>query len=191
MGAIMGQQGKFQEASDYFKKAVESRPHDTTASRNLGIVLENIGKVQEARGYFLKVLALDPKDTIALNHMGSSMMKLGHESEAIRYFVESIKIDRNQPITLGWLAQVKITNPTKPYYDPTGALPLAIEACRLTDFTHPELMCLLVSSYIAAGKMPQAMETATQALKVCQDAGKQNLVHQLFKQLPQLKAPAK
>jgi tetratricopeptide (TPR) repeat protein len=187
MGAMMSRKGKLQEAVVYFKKAVESQPYDTKAPRNLGIVLEKMGKVKEACNYFLKVLTLDPKDTIALNHMGSSMLALGQEPEAMRYFMESIKINRNQPVTLGWLAQIKTANPARPYYDPAGALPLIFEACRLTDFNHPELLSILVSVYTTLGQVPRAVETAEQALKVSRAAGKQNLVQQLLKQLQQLK----
>jgi arylsulfatase A-like enzyme/Tfp pilus assembly protein PilF len=187
MGAMMSRKGKMQEAAAYFKKAMESQPYDIKAPRNLGIVLEKMGKVKEACDYFLKVLTLDPKDTIALNHMGSSMLALGQEPEAMRYFMESIKINLNQPIALGWLAQIKTANPASPYYDPAGALPLILEACRLTNFNQPELLSILVSVYITSGQVPKAMETAEQALKVSRTAGKQNLVKQLLKQLKQLK----
>lgn len=187
MGALMTGKGKLPEAAAYFKKAVESQPYDITAPRNLGIVLEKMGKVKEACDYFLKVLALDPKDTIALNHMGSSMLALGQEAEAMRYFTESIKLNLKQPAALGWLAQIKTANPAQPYYDPAGALPLILEACRLTNFKQPELLTILVSVYITLNQVPQAIETAEQALKISRGAGKQNLVRQLLKQLEQLK----
>ena len=187
MGAIMSGKGKLPEAAAYFKKAMESQPYDTRAPRNLGIVLENMGKAKEATDYYLKVLTLDPKDTIALNHMGSSMLALGQEPEAIRYFTESIKVNLNQPAPLGWLAQIKIANPASPGYDPDGALPLILEACRLTNFKHPDLLSILVSVYTALGQVPKAIETAEQALKVSRAAGRQDLVQQLLKQLQQLK----
>ncbi|MGD2090328.1 MAG: sulfatase-like hydrolase/transferase [Candidatus Aminicenantes bacterium] len=187
MGAIMSGKGKPKEAAAYFKKAMESHPYDTRAPRNLGIVLENMGKVKEACNYYLKVLTLNPKDTIALNHMGSSMLALGQEPEAMRYFMESIKVNPNQPAPLAWLAQIKTANPASPYYDPNGALPLILEACRLTQFNHPELLSLLVSVYTALGQVPQAIETAEQALKVSRAAGKQHLVQKLLQQLQQLK----
>lgn len=187
MGVMMSKKGKLQEAEVYFKKAVESQPYDTKAPRNLGIVLEKMGRVKEARSYFLNVLTLDPKDTIALNHMGSSMLALRQEPEAMRYFMESLKINRNQPVVLGWLAQIKTANSARPYYDPGGALPLILEACRLTNFNHPELLSILVSVYITLGQVPNAIETAEQALKVSRAAGKQHLVQQLLKQLEQLK----
>jgi arylsulfatase A-like enzyme/Tfp pilus assembly protein PilF len=187
MGAIMSGKGKLPEAAAYFKKAMESQPYDTRAPRNLGIVLENMGKAKEATDYYLKVLTLDPKDTIALNHMGSSMLALGQEPEAIRYFTESIKVNLNQPAPLGWLAQIKIANPVSPGYDPDGALPLILEACRLTNFKHPDLLSILVSVYTALGQVPKAIETAEQALKASRAAGRQDLVQQLLKQLQQLK----
>jgi len=187
MGAIMSGRGKLQEAAAYFKKAMESQPYDIKAPRNLGIVLENMGKVKEACDYYLKVLTLDPTDTIALNHMGSSMLALGQEPEAMRDFIESIKVNLNQPAPLGLLARLKTANPASPVYDPEGALPMILEACRLTNFNHPELLNILVSVYTALGQVPKAIETAELALKVSRAAGKQQLVQQLLKQLQQLK----
>lgn len=187
MGTMMTRKGDLPGAVAYFKKAIESQPFETKALRNLGVVLEQMGKLPEARFYFSRVLQLDPRDAIALRHMGSIMLKMGHEQEAIRYFSASINIYRNQPLTMGWLAQLKTANPTKSYYDPVNALSMALEACRLTNFKHPELLCILVSVYIASGQATKALETAEQALTVTRAAGKQHLVQQLLKQIKILK----
>ncbi len=187
MGALLSRAGKFDKAALYFKRAVESRPSDIKALRNLGIALERTGKLVEASNYFFEVLMQDPKDTIALNHLGNARLAEGTPQEAVRFFLESLKADRNQPLILGQLAQIKIIDPTNPFYNPGEAVSLAQDACRLTGFNHPELLCILVSAYIAAGQIQEAVKTAELALKVSGAAGKTNLVQQLLKQLQLLR----
>jgi len=162
MGALMVKKGKPQEALPYFQKAVEIRPNDIKALRNLGILFENTGKVTQACDCFKKVLALNPNDIIALNHMGTAMLARAKEPEAIQYLMESLKVNGKQPVVLARLAQIKTINPNSPVYDPRGAVPLALEACRLTNFSNPRLVYVLVTVYIRLGRVQEAVKAALQ-----------------------------
>jgi arylsulfatase A-like enzyme/tetratricopeptide (TPR) repeat protein len=187
MGALMVKKGKPQEALLYFQKAVEIRPNDIKALRNQGIVFENIGKVIQACVCFKKVLALDPKDVIALNHMGTAMLARAKEPEAMKYLMESLKVDGNQPVVLARLAQMKTVNPNSPAYDPRGAVPLALEACRLTNFSNPRLVYVLVVVYIRLGWVQEAVKAAEQTLQAARAMGDKGLEQQVMKQLQELK----
>ncbi len=187
MGTLMVKLGKPQEAVPYFQKAVEVRPNDITALRNLGIVFENTGKVIPAFECFKKVLALDPKDVIALNHLGTAMLAQGKEPEAMEYLLASLKVDGNQPVVLARLAQMKTVNPQSPAYDPRGAAPLALEACRLTNFSNPRLVYVLVIVYIRLGWVQEAIKAAEQALQAARAIGDRGLEQQVLKQLQELK----
>jgi arylsulfatase A-like enzyme/Flp pilus assembly protein TadD len=187
MGAIMARQGKSGEALTYFQKALEIRPNDIKARRNLGIVFEKSGKIKEACACFEKVLQLDPRDTIALNHLGTSMLAAGNPPEAIKYLRESLGVDPGQPVVLARLAQIKTIDRNSSYYDPAGAVSLALEACRLTKFNNPGLLYVLVSAYIHSGKVPEAQKTVEQALRLARAAGDRRLEQQLLEQLNWLK----
>jgi len=187
MGALMVKKGKPQEALPYFQKAVEIRPNDIKALRNLGILFENTGKVTQACDCFKKVLALNPNDIIALNHMGTAMLARAKEPEAIQYLMESLKVNGKQPVVLARLAQIKTINPNSPVYDPRGAVPLALEACRLTNFSNPRLVYVLVTVYIRLGRVQEAVKAAEQALQAARAGGDKGMVQQIMKQLQKLK----
>ena len=187
MGALMVKKGKPQEALPYFQKAVEIRPNDIKALRNLGIVFENTGKVTQACDCFKKVLALNPNDIIALNHMGTAMLARAKEPEAAKYLMESLKVNSKQPVVLARLAQIKTINPNSPGYDPRGAVPLALEACRLTNFSNPRLVYVLVIVYIRLGWVQEAVNAAEQALQAARALGDKGLEQQIMKQLQKLK----
>jgi arylsulfatase A-like enzyme/Flp pilus assembly protein TadD len=187
MGAIMAKQGKPAEAMSYFQKALEIRPNDIKARRNLGIVLEKTGKIKEACQCFENVLQRNPGDIIALNHLGTSMLAVGNLQEAINYLLESLKVNPGQPIVLARLAQLKILDRSRSCYDPAGALSLAFEACKRTDFNSPRLLYVLVLTYIHAGKLPEAIKTTGQALRLARAAGDRQLEQQLLNRLNWLK----
>jgi tetratricopeptide (TPR) repeat protein len=187
MGALMLKKGKPQEALPYFQKAVEIRPNDIKALRNLGILFENTGKVTQACDCFKKVLALNPNDIIALNHMGTAMLARAKEPEAIQYLMESLKVNGKQPVVLARLAQIKTINPNSPVYDPGGSVPLALEACRLTNFNNPRLIYVLVTVYIRLGRVQEAVKAAEQALQAARAGGDKRMEQQILIQLQKLK----
>lgn len=187
MGTIMVRAGKPRQAEEYFKKAVSIRPQDINALRNMGIVYEKTGRTKEACDCFEKILEIAPGDGITLNHLGTAMLARGREREAERYFTESLKLKPEQPVVLAHLAQVKSVNRNSPCYDPAGAVSLALEACRLTNFNNQRLLYVLVSAYIRSGRIPEAVKTAERAIEAAHKAGDRVMVQQLTKQLRLLK----
>jgi arylsulfatase A-like enzyme/tetratricopeptide (TPR) repeat protein len=187
IGALMVKMGKPQEALPYLQEAVEIRPNDIKALRNLGIVFENTGKAAQACDCFQKVLQLNPHDIIALNHMGTAMLALSRLPEAIKYLMASLEVDGKQPVVLARLAQMKIIDPNSPAYDPRGAVPLALEACRLTNFSNPRLVYVLVTVYIRLGQVQEAVKAAEQALQAARAVGDKGLEQQVMIQLQELK----
>lgn len=187
MGALLVKQGKPQEALPYFQKAVEIQPNDIKALRNLGIVFEHTGKVTQACYCFKKVLAFNPNDIIALNHMGTVMLARGREPEAMKFLMESLKVNDKQPVVLARLAQIKTINPNSKCYDPKGAVPLALEACRQTNFSNPRLVYVLVIVYIRLGWVQEALKAAEQVLQSARTVGDKGLEQQVMKQLYELK----
>jgi tetratricopeptide (TPR) repeat protein len=179
LGFILVKTGKVQQAADYFKKALSIRPQDIDALRNLGIVFEKTGRPEEACRYFEKVLALEPRDNAALNHLGTIHLHQGKEQEAQRYLTESLKHNPGQPLVLAQLSQVKTMRRDSSCYDPAGAVPLAAEACRLTNFKEPGLLYVLASAYARSGKRTEALKTAQQALRLAETGENRLLTQQI------------
>jgi hypothetical protein len=99
----------------------------------------------------------------------------------------SLEVDGQQPVVLARLAQIKTINPNSPAYDPGGAVPLALEACRLTNFSNARLVYVLVTVYIRMGQVQEAIKAAEQALQAARAAGDRGMEQQVMKQLHELK----
>ncbi|MXW11369.1 MAG: tetratricopeptide repeat protein [Synechococcus sp. SB0668_bin_13] len=95
LGAALYQQGKLQEAIDYYKKALAIDPNSLDILNNLGAALYQQGKLQEAVDYYKKALAIDPNSLDALSGLGAALIQLGEAQEAIYYCKKALAIDPN------------------------------------------------------------------------------------------------
>ncbi|MCD6036432.1 MAG: hypothetical protein K0S67_316 [Nitrososphaeraceae archaeon] len=97
--------GKYQEALEYYDKALAIDPNYDVALYSKGSALSKLGKDQEALEWYDKALAIDPNYVAALNNKGTSLDDLGNYQEAIEWFDKALAIDPNYVSTLiskGW-----------------------------------------------------------------------------------------
>ncbi|MDE0647711.1 MAG: tetratricopeptide repeat protein [Cyanobacteria bacterium MAG IRC4_bin_6] len=95
LGAALYQQGKLQEAIDYYKKALAIDPNFVNALSGLSAVLCKQGKLQKAVDCCKKALAIDPNFVNALSGLGAALIQLGEAQEAIYYCKKALAIDPN------------------------------------------------------------------------------------------------
>ncbi|MYF36102.1 MAG: tetratricopeptide repeat protein [Synechococcus sp. SB0678_bin_12] len=95
LGVALYQQGKLQEAIDYYKKALAIDPNFVNALSSLGAALIQLGEAQEAIYYYKKALAIDPNFVNALSGLGAALIQLGEAQEAIYYCKKALAIDPN------------------------------------------------------------------------------------------------
>ena len=60
-GISLDNLGKYNEAIEYYDKALEIDPENAEALNNKGVALDDLGKYNEAIEYYDKVLEIDPK----------------------------------------------------------------------------------------------------------------------------------
>jgi tetratricopeptide (TPR) repeat protein len=99
--------GKFEEAIEKYKKAIEIDPEDVIAHNNWGVDLVKLaqldndsGKFEEAIEKFEKAVEIDPEDATAYFNWGNSLAELaeldndsGKFEEAIEKYKKAIEID--------------------------------------------------------------------------------------------------
>jgi tetratricopeptide (TPR) repeat protein len=94
-GLESNEQGKYQEAIDYYDKALELDPNYVSALNNKGVALKKQGKYQEAIDYYDKALELDPNYVSALDNKGQVFEEQGKYQEAIAWFDKALKVNPN------------------------------------------------------------------------------------------------
>jgi spermidine synthase len=71
----------------------------------------------------------------------------------------------------------------KEFRGPVEAIRLARRACELTDYKRPVTMTTLAIAYAAAGRFPEAVKTAEQALDLARISGREDMVKQINRYL--------
>jgi tetratricopeptide (TPR) repeat protein len=94
-GNSLVDKGKYEEAINFYDKALGISPQDVVALTNKGTALDQLGRYEEAVECFDKVLEINSKDAEALNNKGSSLIKLNRYEEAVKCFDDVLTINPN------------------------------------------------------------------------------------------------
>ncbi|MDP8248642.1 MAG: tetratricopeptide repeat protein [Candidatus Tritonobacter lacicola] len=86
-------EGKFDEAFDACRKAIEVNPAYPDTYTQLGIICLNQGKEEEGIRYFRKATELDPRDADSFFNLGLAWKRVGNRSEAIAAFERVLMLD--------------------------------------------------------------------------------------------------
>ena len=82
LGATLQGQGKFEEASAAYNKALLIKPDYAYAHYNLGNTLQKLGKLKDAEASYKKAIALKPDYAGAHSNLGVTLNELGKFKEA-------------------------------------------------------------------------------------------------------------
>lgn len=93
LGVILHEQGKREEATAEYCKAIVLDPKYALAHNNLGRVLYEQGKRGEATAEFRKAIELDPKLAMAHNNLGNMQLDVGKREEAAAEYRKAIELD--------------------------------------------------------------------------------------------------
>jgi Flp pilus assembly protein TadD len=91
------QEGKTQQAIEYFTEALRAKPDFIGALNNLGYALARQGKFAEAEGYYSKALQIKPEFIEARNNLAQALAHQGKFDEAIMHWTEMIKFAPRNP----------------------------------------------------------------------------------------------
>ena len=94
-GFALHNQGKYQEAIEYYDKALRIYPKFKNALNGKGLSLDCLGKYQEAIEWYDKALAIDPNYDYALNNKGATLYNQGKYQEAIEYYDKALRVNPN------------------------------------------------------------------------------------------------
>ena len=82
MGALLMQQGRFDESMLYLTASEKLLPNDAEVYNNLGCVLERLGRLSEAETSYRRALSIKPDFTKANHNLGVILRELGHYQQA-------------------------------------------------------------------------------------------------------------
>ena len=98
IGTIEYYKGRYAEAAEAAKKAVDLEQQNATSHRNLGDIYQQLGRLADARKEYRRAtelaerdLAVNPRDAITLTELALNEVKMGKTAEALRHAAEAVK----------------------------------------------------------------------------------------------------
>jgi tetratricopeptide (TPR) repeat protein len=96
--------GRYGEAVEAHRQALDLQPEFHKAWNNLGIAYSHQGKIDAARECYEKAIAIAPDYAYAYGSLGSALIKQGHPEKAIEVMKKGVKLDASIPVLYGNLA---------------------------------------------------------------------------------------
>jgi tetratricopeptide (TPR) repeat protein len=105
LGGVLGMQGKLEESSGYFEKALKRDPDNIEARRNLASNQWQMGRFEEARENLKRVLAVKLGDARTILLLGMVSETLKEYAEAARLLESVQSLVKEQPESIAALAR--------------------------------------------------------------------------------------
>lgn len=178
MGLLRTQQKRYDEAVDYFHKAIRYKPRYAIPHFNLAKLYEELGRDQQAEIEYRVALDLYPLHLDARNHLAQSYHRAGRIAEAEQQFLISV---RNRPNDGGYTGLGQIRLARRQYAEAQAAFQQAVE---LNPF-NSDARFGLAEVLTAEGRYAEAMREYEEGLTIDpQNVRAQEAVKQLRAQVP-------
>ena len=172
------QLGRLDEAARHYRQALKllpNRDNRVEAIVALGNVLARQGQLDEAVEYYHQALTLRPNHANARNNLrkvSAEQARLAERLEQCRQALESKPDDVAAANNLAWLLA---TCPSAALRNGAEAIEIAGRASRLAGGDQPAVLDTLAAAYAEAGRFPEAIATARQALDLAVRQNKQSM----------------
>ena len=153
------------------KEAARHAPHMVMAQEQLGTLLLGFNRAGEAIAPLRAVVRLRPKHAFGHIRLASALAKEKQFRSAVTAAKEAVALSPDEPFPLNLLAWLLATCPEDGVRDGARAVSLAERACQVTEYKNPALIDTLASAYAEAGRFPEAVRSATQALALAERSG--------------------
>jgi serine/threonine-protein kinase len=101
-------QNRFEEAIEYYKKAIELDRNYSRAYSDLGLILQTQGRFDEAIDCHQTSLQIDPDYVWAHYNLANALRARGRLNEAFEQFQEVIRVDPNNSLVQNGIASVLV-----------------------------------------------------------------------------------
>jgi len=179
LGKALSLEGKKDEAMARFRITLQIDPTFLLARINLGNVLLEHGEAQEAAVQFQKVLESNPNDANTHLNFGLCLFQMGQVAEAKSQYEQALQINPADPRIQNNLAWLLAASPVASLRDGREAVELAQEANEIMGGQNPVVLHTLAAALAQAGRFPEAIHTAQDAVRLAEAQPNPGLAAQL------------
>ena len=183
LGNLYFKEGRLEESIACFTRSLEESPDDASTLAKLGTALVRAGEFERAMARFSEALRIRPDLAEAHNSLGGILQRQGRLDEAIFHLRQAMRIRSDWIVPMNNLAWILATRGEPGSRDPGEAVKLAERVCELGGHERPDLLDTLAVAYAAAGRFPEAIATAEQAVRLASSSGQERLALEIRKHL--------
>ncbi|MGD0745899.1 MAG: tetratricopeptide repeat protein [Verrucomicrobiota bacterium] len=173
-GHLLALQGKFEEAEAHFRAALKIKPDSPETHQNFAEALARQGRNREAILHLQAAINYEPRfqpKTGPRLELAALFYQTGDSRQAVSQFRRVLLLNPDEVAALNNLAWILATCPDDGVRDGNEAVQCAERACRLTGFTQAGVVSALAAAYAEAGRFPEAVATAEQAVTLANAVG--------------------
>ena len=183
LGAAYEAQGQFDKAVPGYAKALELRPDYVKAYYKVALCFYELGEFREPDKYVTAVLMNNPSYVDAAISLAEKLLERRQIRLAYEHYLRIIELRDDSVTVLNALAWIQAACDIEGLRNPEQALERALRACEMTHYGIPEVVDTLAVAYAAAGRFPEARETARKAISLAQSAGDTALTQRIKSRL--------
>ena len=183
LGAAYEAQGQFDKAVLGYAKALELRPDYVEAYYKVALCFYELGEFRGPDKYATAALMNDPSYVDAAISLAEKLLERRQIRLAYEHYLRILELRDDSVIVLNALAWLQAASDIEGLRNPEQALERALRACEMTDYGIPEVVDTLAVAYAAAGRFPEARETARKAIRAAQSAGDTALTQRIKSRL--------
>lgn len=164
MGNALILAGKPEDAIHEFERAIRIDGKNDVPHLNLGQILAKQGQFAKATPHLRICVEQDPENPIAREWLGRALDAQGKTIEAVEQLSHAMRLRPGAPAIAQILVWILATHedPALPTAEETVAM--AEHMAEATRDQSPAILDILAASYARAGRFPEAVQSATQAI---------------------------
>ncbi len=185
---LLAAQGRIGEALAHYAEIARREPDDPRAAGHYGLALLRAGRFSEARDQLERALA--GHAGVAELHAGMALAssQLGDFERAVRHGREALRLDATLASAANNLAWILATSPDPRARDPEEAIRIMRRLLGGAQRASSAHLDTLAAAYAAAGRFPEAIETAARAEALAREARRWEEAEQIRARLARYRA---
>ncbi len=180
--------GRLDEAIAHYRKGLEIRPDDASAHYYLGLALQAQGRTDEAIAQYQQTVKIQPGSAAAHSRWALALAGRGRFDQSIAHFQRASELKPNDADVQNNLAWLQATCPEASLRNGAEAIEHAQRANQICEGRRPDVLHTLAAAYAEAGRFPEAVATARQALSLAMQQNKRALAAALQEQIARYEA---
>lgn len=175
LAALLAQTRRANEAREQLQAVLATHPNHAAANKALAKTYLAAGDLATAAGHLEIARQAEPRDAEIWGYLGMAYAGRGDSINAAKNFEQALLLRPGWPLAADQLAWILATAGDPKLRNPQRAVELAEAAARGDPALAGRTLDTLAAAYAAAGRFPDAVATAEQALAAARRTGPKSL----------------